>query len=33
MLDAIEALLQDMTEEELADVRKYAEFLIEKNKN
>ena len=32
MLDAIEALLQDMTEEELADVRKYAEFLISKNK-
>lgn len=32
MLDAIEALLQGMTEEELADVRKYAEFLISKNK-
>jgi hypothetical protein len=32
MLDAIEALLQGMTEEELADVLKYAEFLISKNK-
>jgi transcriptional regulator with XRE-family HTH domain len=32
MLDAIEALLQDMTEEELEDVRKYAEFLASKNK-
>lgn len=32
MLDAIEALLHGMTEEELADVRKYAEFLISKNK-
>lgn len=30
MLDAIEALLQGMTEEELEDVRKYAEYLINK---
>ena len=32
MLERLEAVMQDMTEEELADLEKYAEFILSKKK-